>query len=182
MGKPLDISAYLESGILELYVSGTLPDAEAQEVTALMREHPEIQAEVEKIEQTMLGYFEAHAPENDSGHDALNLALAHIASSSAPVEENIRPLTPEPSKRFNWRWLAVAASVLLLASIGLNWLLYQRWQGSEYDLQSLISERNQLALEQENLRTSLGQKDALLAHVNDPSSQRIDISAAPLEK
>jgi anti-sigma-K factor RskA len=86
------------------------------------------------------------------------------------------------SSRWNWRTVSIAASVLLLVSLGLNWLFFQRWQNTEGQLAGIIAERNQLAQERETLQTSLSSRDQLLAHINDPGSKEIQISGAPLEK
>ena len=46
----MNINEYIESGILELYVAGTLSEKESQEVYALTLKHPEVLDEVLKIE------------------------------------------------------------------------------------------------------------------------------------
>ena len=50
----MDITAYIESGILELYVAGALSENETKEVYELMRQHPEILQEVLEIEAAII--------------------------------------------------------------------------------------------------------------------------------
>ena len=59
-----DLKAYMESGILELYVLDALTDAERLEVQDKVANHPEIAAEVEALESALLGQVvtEAIAP------------------------------------------------------------------------------------------------------------------------
>lgn len=49
-----DIQAYVESGILELYVLGTCTEAEAIEAKRLSQLYPEILSEIERIENQLL--------------------------------------------------------------------------------------------------------------------------------
>lgn len=53
---------YLDSGILELYVYGTLTDAEREEVRQAIQKYPELRQEVEQIEEAMLQLSAAVAP------------------------------------------------------------------------------------------------------------------------
>ena len=47
----MDINKYIESGILELYVYGALTQAEAEEVSKVLHQYPEVHKEVEEIVQ-----------------------------------------------------------------------------------------------------------------------------------
>ena len=60
----MDIKEYIESGILELYVYGALTETESREVSAILKEHPEVEKEVEEIEAAMLKLSAATAPYN----------------------------------------------------------------------------------------------------------------------
>ena len=55
------VKEYIESGILELYVSGNLSEQEAQQVAQMCSQHPEVLAEVEKIEKAYLSLAEGLA-------------------------------------------------------------------------------------------------------------------------
>ncbi len=58
----MDIEEYISSGILELYVYGALTEPESREVTEALREYPEIQKEVEEIEDALVRLSSAAAP------------------------------------------------------------------------------------------------------------------------
>ena len=49
----MDIKAYIESGILELYIAGLLSEEENREVYLLSQEHPEIKEEILAIENAV---------------------------------------------------------------------------------------------------------------------------------
>lgn len=56
-----NIKDYIESGILELYILGDLPEAERLEVERLRTMHPEINAELQSIEKSVWNYSRIHA-------------------------------------------------------------------------------------------------------------------------
>ena len=60
----MNIQAYIESGKLELFLLGELSDREREEVLALAKQHPEIQKELDEIEEAMLAFDQASAPNN----------------------------------------------------------------------------------------------------------------------
>ena len=49
----MDINEYISSGILELYVYGSLTDEESREVTSVLNQFPEVRTEVEEIEEVL---------------------------------------------------------------------------------------------------------------------------------
>lgn len=55
------VSAYIESGILELYVLGMVSAEEMLEVETMAAAHPEIQKELEEISKALEVYAGAHA-------------------------------------------------------------------------------------------------------------------------
>lgn len=56
-----EIKAYIESGVLELYVLGQLNASEEQEVLAMANQYPEVRQEIEAIEIAMEKYAVQHA-------------------------------------------------------------------------------------------------------------------------
>ncbi|MEM7372903.1 MAG: anti-sigma factor [Bacteroidota bacterium] len=188
MDESLNIREYIDSGILDLYVSGTLSEAEAREVTALSEKYPEIQEAISRIEQTMMQYFEAYA-----GDGPADSVLAG-ALSMIEEEENDTPIIPlnqgdsssdsisseNASPSSTWRWLAAAAVALLLISVVFNFVLYNRWQDMEGQFASLMAERTQLAEENQHIRARMEQDQQLLAHLSDPVSESIRLRGVPL--
>ena len=50
----MDVEKYIASGILELYVAGTLSEKENLEIANYAKEYPEIKKEIEEIEASIL--------------------------------------------------------------------------------------------------------------------------------
>jgi len=152
----VDIKAYIESGILEAYVLGTLPLQEEQQVQADIAQYPELAAEVKVIEDTMLQYAGALAKEPPSGMEdkiwnAINATPnAGIGEQSQPHKTKVIPLQPDYRKPAQWKYAAMVA--FLVGSVALNVILwYQGKQSQEanaglsYKLDKLQSEQKQMA-------------------------------------
>lgn len=58
----MEVRDYIESGILELYVYGTLSDDEAAEVAKMASEHQEVRDEIENIERAMISLSSGFSP------------------------------------------------------------------------------------------------------------------------
>ncbi|WP_161888024.1 cupin domain-containing protein [Pontibacter russatus] len=56
-----NVKAYIESGVLELYVMGASSPAEALAVEQMAAAHPEVRQELENISLALEGYARAHA-------------------------------------------------------------------------------------------------------------------------
>ncbi|TAE60398.1 MAG: anti-sigma factor, partial [Bacteroidetes bacterium] len=159
---------------------GALPEPEAAEVTALARQYPEIQAEIEAIEAALIAFSEEGVAEPDE--KILGAALADISRMDAekPTTRFAPPVAPAKVVPF-WRqpW-AVAASVLLFASLGANILLFNRWKGADKQLQQLFAEKESLAAERDNLRTGYEQNLAELTLAQQPGTRIVRMEGLPI--
>lgn len=165
---------------------GALSEEESREVTGLLNLHPELQAEVAAIEYAMVAAGSAFAT-REPGMDILENALAQIdlesAASEAETEEaTIIDLRGEKTiSRPVWpNWLSIAASVLLLVSVGTNYYLYQQWQKTDSELIALQTQSDQVLAETEALRTRLDISENVLAAANLPNSQTIRLAGLDL--
>ncbi|WP_027124728.1 anti-sigma factor [Gelidibacter mesophilus] len=101
----MDITAYIDSGILELYVAGALSENENKEVYEHMRKHPEILHEVLEIEAAII-----------------KLTATTSRNTNARLFESIRQkLKPNGSDT------ATEPKVISIAKPKYNWLTYTGW-------------------------------------------------------
>jgi len=110
----MDIEKYISSGVLELYVSGALSEAQNQEVAEYAAQYPEIKTEIEAIEASILALsgaaYAAKAPK-----------FGTLKSRLSPSTV-VKPLHPKTSN--SWiNYMGWAASVVLAA--GLFWVFTQ---------------------------------------------------------
>lgn len=187
----MNIKEYIESGILEAYVSGASSDQERREVECLSSVYPEVKAELDSLEETMNQFalsYQATVPNPLGMKSKIMAAVKDQAqvppmsvvrdTSDADVKEEItepeKPKHRDPSK-FPWR---IAATLLLLVSCGLLYFLITL----EDDYKAEIdSQRDNIAQLQDRLdgleQESSEQKDQL-AVVTSPSTLKIPLNPA----
>ena len=80
-----EIKAYIESGVLELYVLGDMSAEENAEVEAMASKHPDVKAELEDIERSIQMYADAHAiePADELRDRVLNSLITNLAPTTA---------------------------------------------------------------------------------------------------
>ncbi|WP_158825519.1 anti-sigma factor [Mucilaginibacter lacusdianchii] len=123
-----DIKAYIESGVLELYVLGDLSAEERADVEAMALKYPEVKAELQDIEQAAQLYADVH--DIETGDDLRNRVLnslmtnlgddrnftkGHYGQPETPVHSITGQATPTTSVFYKY---AFAASLLLLCLCG----------------------------------------------------------------
>ena len=141
----MDIQEYISSGILEFYVCGALTDKESQEVSATLREHQEVRAEVEEIETALQNLAMATAPYNPER------LLASIKSKLNNKDTKVVPLQTNKRERI-LMYISLAASFALL--IGLFSLLYKNSQLRD-DLNRRDAQQVVLSSESESVESQL---------------------------
>lgn len=159
----MDIKAYIESGILELYVAGQLSETENQDVYDLLQRYPELLQEVTEIESAVVKLTASVSPKA-TGFESIKKQL------NADGEAKVIELQPTKT-----RWISYtgwAASILL--AVGLFWTLIQNTE-LEQQLQTADTENRYLETQIEDTRTDLAATKNLLDVIRDK-----DIIAVPL--
>lgn len=85
------IAAYIESGILELYVLGAATEAESQEVARMAAAHEEIRAELDAIRHAMESYSSSCAMEP---HEAVKPLLFATIDFMERLQQGEAPADP----------------------------------------------------------------------------------------
>ncbi len=160
----MDVNKYITSGILELYVAGTLSEEENLEVAQNAEQYPEIKEEILAIEAAILALSKAAAPVR-SGNKGFNDILRRIAALS-----DTKVITMSDSKTNWFTYVGWAASILL--AVGMLWMYNQNTQlKSEINVASQTNE----VLEQQifEANTSLEKSKELLNTIRDKNIEVI---------
>ena len=139
-----DIKAYIESGILELYILGDVTPEEKLQVEAMAAKHPVVKAELDEIERSMELYAKNFAVEPDEHlrDRVLNSVLTNFSddSSFAPANDNTGDniVAFRAPRGYNFYKYAFAACLALLLASGAAIIsLYSRLQDSNSQIASL---------------------------------------------
>ncbi|MBJ7881187.1 anti-sigma factor [Gelidibacter salicanalis] len=166
----MDITAYIESGILELYVAGALSENENREVYKLMRQHPEILQEVEAIELAIKKLTAATAPSRRAGlFENIKAKIVHL-SGNAATDSKVIPMV---KSKYDWLTYTGWAAAIIIGA-GLFWTLNQNNE-LESNLTTAEIENSYLEEQIANAKTDLAASKNLLNILRDK-----DIISVPL--
>ncbi len=130
----IDIKAYIESGILEDYLSGNVTDQERREVECLSKIYPEIRTELDQLGETVERYAFAHrvAPpvelkdkimaqlefadekKETESDDSSNAVITNLKEET--VDETPVFKLDSRSSSFQWGWVAAASVAALIGT------------------------------------------------------------------
>lgn len=160
----MNIQEYIESGKLELFLLGELTEREREEVIAMAKAHPQIQLELDALEQAMFAFDEltGKAPSAQvkekifaSLEEDFKKEKSAPAPNPVPVETKVVKLTP-------WKPFAVAASLIaILASAtaiyfaGKYYETDQKFTALLQDQQVMADNLNQVKLQYEETDSRL---------------------------
>jgi anti-sigma-K factor RskA len=175
--KVEDLKAYIESGILELYVLGDVTPAEKLQVEEMASKHPAIKAELDEIERSMELYAEENAiePSEHLRSRILGSLLTNFGDdNNFPTQthvqrENVVVMQPNTEKGSNFYKYAFAACLaLLLASAVALYNLYSRLNDTNTQL-SAMQAQNQ------HFSNTVSAKDSELNLLRDTSYKLIHL-------
>ncbi|GEL12180.1 Anti-sigma-K factor RskA [Flavobacterium glycines] len=160
----METKEYIESGILELYVYGSLSEAESEEVAAMAKKYPEINAEIIAIEKSILALSSSFSPFQSAENYAqikekLNLKAAEVI-----------PMKPKKN------WAAVigwAAAVVLLAGIGF---LYTQLEQTQTAVANATIEKTKIEKEREELALKKAAIENNLAIIKDEKNTVVTLT------
>ncbi|RCR70843.1 anti-sigma factor [Larkinella punicea] len=191
----MNTKEYIESGILEEYVLGTVSPQEKREVECMSSIYPEIRQELDTLSAAVEQY--AQALRRDPPTDIKEWLLKELEfgppEAEAVEESNPTPLltneenTETPIRTLNSREDAFDSrptfrvTWLVAASLGLvvlffAYFLYSQLQGSQQTLSSLRNSNEALTEEVRVLRAQQSQADQTLAILKEPGTRVIRLN------
>ncbi|HEY2581501.1 MAG TPA: anti-sigma factor [Mucilaginibacter sp.] len=199
-----DLRAYIESGILELYVLGDVTPEEKLQVEMMASKHPAIKAELDEIERSMQLFAEDNAiePPEHLRDRVLGSVFTNLADDNTFAKEPVHPqnnVIALPSAKTNnfYKYAFAACLALLLASIVALISVYNRLEESNTELAALQVDKQHFAntvnlLDEQlqvfrdssfkfiKLQGTLHAPSALLTIAWSPSKQKVMIDMASM--
>ena len=160
----METTEYINSGILELYVIGTLSETETTEVAAMSEKHPEIKAEILSIEKAIVSLSFSMAP---------YLSVANYNKLKTKLfgeETKVVQLAPRQS---NSKFIGWAAAAVLLVGTGY---FYNQNQISQDSVLAIAAEKSKIDSDLKTLQLKKQQSDAVLAVVRDEANTVVPLA------
>jgi anti-sigma-K factor RskA len=127
----MNVKEYIESGILELYILGVLPEAQREEVDAYATQYDEIRSEIDRLEATLITYAQSNAvpvttKQKSNILDEIDTFQNSVSSTGF-------------SSSFSTKWIWILSALLVLAVGSMLFLLLQQ-QTTRHSLETAQAE------------------------------------------
>jgi len=175
-----DIKAYIESGILELYVLGDISPSEKLQVEEMASKHPAVKAELNEIERSMESFAAENAiePAEHLRDRIMNSLVTNLSDDSnfptkkEAVKDNVVAFTAAPKQNNFFKYAFAACLALLIASIVVIITL----SGQLNDANSQLVAAN---LQKQQYANTVSMKDNELGVYRDTSFKVVKLKGTP---
>ncbi len=159
----MDIQAYITSGKLELFLLGELSERERAEVVSMAAQYPEIQQELDELEQAMfdidnsIGVVPSTVVKTKI-FDSLESEFKVDTKSSlgtAPMEGKVVPLSP-------WKSFAVAASIVAVLASAAAIFYAGKFYEKEQQFTALLQDQSVMAGNLNQVKLEFEEKESQL--------------------
>ncbi len=164
--------AYIESGILELYVMGQLSAPEMLEVEQRAAASPEIRRELEAIEIALERYALTNAVEpSEDLFNNIEAQLKPLAQVIVPIQAPrplVQPSEPKSSGKFLQYALAACVALLFVSAIALI-NAHSQLNKAEQQIIALRTEKDRIASSMNVLKQTNSELQSVADMVEDPN-------------
>lgn len=167
----MNIKEYISSGVIESYLLGELSGSERAELEAMSKKYPEVKAEIEIVEKTLMDFSALPPPAH---------LKTNILSKLEIKEAKIVPL--ENNKNSSLVWLAAASITLLIVSGAYNFTMMNKLKSAEDQVAALNSEKNKTQKDFEDQTASYQNMAQQMAIIMQPENKKVmlkGMGAAP---
>ncbi|HVI49167.1 MAG TPA: anti-sigma factor [Chitinophaga sp.] len=176
---------FISSGLIELYVTGIATEQEARELEAAMQTFPEVKEAVELYRRNMENYvsLQAMKPRDDAKtslfHQINNVSDLQDGNSLSdqPLHQPKKESMKE-TKSMSWKLIATLAALLLVISLILNYVFFNRYKEfREYKdkYESLLLSQNSILSKSNDYKTRLEQMQESLDVIQDPNVLKVKL-------
>ena len=172
---------YIESGILELYATGSLSAVERKGVEEMLQQNKEVRDELNEIERALESYAFAHAVQPSS--NVLKSILSNIETKQIKEGPSAKTIELNPANKSvsnTIRYLAYAASILLFLSVAINIYYYNNYQRVQVELADMKDQNTMLADQYNGLQVDFQKVQSDMNIIKSPSFLAVTMKGQPV--
>ena len=176
----MDIQSYIASGKLELFLLGELNEREREEVLALASKYPEIQQELDTLEETLFSFDQKTGPVPSSRvKDKIFASLeSEFKTAETPKarssEAKVVSISP-------WKSFAAAASIVAVLASAAAIFFATRYYEKDQQFTALLQEQSVMADNLNQVKFEYEQKDVLVEKLVAGDFKRVQLKVGGLE-
>lgn len=158
----MDIKDYISSGIIEAYVMGLASEEEIRILDCIQKNNPEVKQAIIDAQNTLEDFASQQAiapPPNLKSaiwakiSDDQEKPVAVEDIPAAPVAKPLYPAQSTDHSKATLKWFAIAASILLIASVSLNLYLNNAQNTIKNQVAALTEAQKDNQLAYQNLKS-----------------------------
>lgn len=184
----MDIQQYISSGIIEAYVLGIADEEEVRELELLSAQHEEIAAAISSYKNDLEEYGTLHAipPPPDlkdkiwsviESEQQHSFGKSNLTLTEQPASNVVTHLeTANRGKANNSRTAIAAVVILLIGSILLNFVFWNKSKSTEEELAFVKTEQEKAMAASRQMQQELTASNNSLKMVMDPAMKSIPLA------
>lgn len=179
----MNVSEYIESGILESYVLGAVSDQERQEVNCLSAVYPEVKIELDQLSLAFEEYAVMNSVEPPA--DLKKTIMAQLDFAQPTQEAIVRPMPvfrdesaslAEPERTYTYKFTWMVAASLGFLVLAFSYYLFSRLNTAQQDLVALRSANQTMQTDLSQLRIRQQHDNDLVALLSQPGTRIIKLT------
>lgn len=181
----MNIQDYIESGKLELFLLGELNEREREEVLTLAKTYPEIQQELDALEEAMFAFDQATGPKpSNKVKDKIFASLDNEFQEEEPKTIEFKPTNPNQAKLSPWKGLAAAASLIAILASAAAIFFAGKFYDTEEKFTALLQGQQVMADNLNQVKLQYEETDSRLDRLVSGDFRRVEMKgeALPMQK
>ncbi|SFT91525.1 Anti-sigma-K factor RskA [Algoriphagus locisalis] len=179
----MDIQSYISSGKLELFLLGELTEREREEVLSLAKIYPEIQRELDELEETMFAFdtMSGVAPSQEV-KDKIFATLENDfilkeapKPTAVPADAKVVPISSP------WKPFAIAASIAAIVASGAAFYYADKYQERNDQFTALLQDQSVMADNLNQVKQEYQEKDSQLDKMIAGDFKRVEMRGEGFE-
>lgn len=178
----MDIQSYIASGKLELFLLGELTEREREEVLALAKAYPEIQKELDELEEAMFSFDHLTGPTPSSKvKDKIFASLDSEFKENEPKKLSPPPAEATVVKISPWKNFAVAASLVAILASAAAIYFAGKYYDTDQKFTALLQDQQVMADNLNQVKLQYEESDSRLDRLVSGDFKRVEMKGEGFE-
>jgi anti-sigma-K factor RskA len=171
----MDVKEYISSGIIELYVLGSLSKAEAMEVEKMAAAHKDVADEISKTQELLDNYAMLHQRNPSTQLRARIMdKIGDGGVKEEKLEARIRHIHANSSA---YKYLIAACIAALFITTFFSYFFYSKWNEAATNYSSLLKDQSVLTANMQEVKNDLENRYQDLLVLRDEDNKMITLNA-----